>query len=116
MLNIMPATPLPLYPSSARELAALGERLKNARLRRRFSARTVSARANISRTTLSKIEHGDPAVTLGNYVQVLRVLGLEKDLTNIAKDDELGRRLQDERLPHRLRAPRRPRSPAGSDI
>jgi transcriptional regulator with XRE-family HTH domain len=116
MVNIMPSAPLPLYPSAARELAALGQRLKDARLRRRFAASTVCARANISRPTLYKIEHGDPAVTLGSYVQVLRVLGLEKDLSNIAKDDELGRRLQDERLPHRLRAPRRSRSPAGSDV
>lgn len=68
---------------------------------------TVCARADISRPTLYKIESGDPAVTLGNYAQVLRVLGLERDLGLVARDDVLGRSLQDEALPARRRAPRR---------
>ena len=96
-----------MYPGSQRELSALGQRLKDARLRRRFSMETVSARANISRPTLYKIEQGEPSVSLGNYVQVLRVLGLLDDLAIIAQDDVLGRRLQDESLPQRQRAPRK---------
>lgn len=79
----------------------------DARLRRRFSMETVCARANISRPTLYKIERGDPSVAIGLYVQVLRVLGLLEDLAFIAKEDLLGRRLQDESLPNRKRAPRR---------
>jgi len=67
---------------------------------------TVCARADISRPTLYKIEQGDPSVAFGNYVQVLRVLGLLDDLAQIAKEDVLGRRLQDESLPRRKRAPR----------
>jgi len=104
-----------IYPSSAKELEALGQRLKDARLRRRFSMETVCARADISRPTLYKVENGDPSVAMGNYVQVLRVLGLVADLGLIAKVDELGRRLQDEALPHRKRAPRKPRSPGETD-
>ena len=103
----MPSKPLPLYPSIARELKALGARVRDARLRRRFSAQTVAVRANISRPTLYKIEQGNPAVTLGSYAQVLRVLGLEAELGAVARDDVLGRRLQDEALPQRRRAPRR---------
>ena len=102
----MPTKSLPLFPGIARELKALGPRIRDARLRRRLSAATVSVRAGISRPTLHKIEHGDPAVTLGNYAQVLRVLGLEADLGAVARDDILGRRLQDEALPQRRRAPR----------
>lgn len=98
---------LTLYPASAKEMSALGERLMDARLRRRFSMETVCARANISRPTLYKIERGDPSVAIGLYVQVLRVLGLLEDLAFIAKEDLLGRRLQDESLPNRKRAPRR---------
>lgn len=98
-----------IYPSSAKELAALGQRLKDARLRRRFSMETVCARADISRPTLYKVENGDPSVAIGSYLQVLRVLGLVEDLSFIAREDELGRRLQDEALPHRKRAPRKPR-------
>ena len=101
-----------IYPSSTRELEALGQRLKDARLRRRFSMETVCARADISRPTLYKVENGDPSVAMGIYVQVLRVLGMVEDLSLIAKEDVLGRRLQDESLPQRKRAPRR-KTPAG---
>lgn len=96
-----------IYPASAKEMKALGQRLKDARLRRRFSMETVCARADISRPTLYKVEKGDPSVSVGAYVQVLRVLGLVEDLSLIAKEDLLGRRLQDESLPGRQRAPRK---------
>lgn len=101
-----------IYPSSAKELEALGQRLKDARLRRRFSMETVCARADISRPTLYKVETGDPSVAIGSYLQVLRVLGMVEDLSLIAKEDVLGRRLQDESLPQRKRAPRK-KTPAG---
>jgi transcriptional regulator with XRE-family HTH domain len=103
----MPKPASTLYPSSLRTLTALGQRLKDARLRRRFSAETVAARAGITRQTLSRIEAGAPSVTMGNYFQVLAVLGLEKDIHLVARDDVLGRRLQDAELPQRQRAPRR---------
>ncbi len=96
-----------MYPSSAKELGELGQRLKDARLRRRFSMETVCARADISRPTLYKVESGEPSVAIGIYVQVLRVLGLTGDLALVAKEDALGRRLQDESLPLRKRAPKR---------
>jgi transcriptional regulator with XRE-family HTH domain len=101
-----------IYPTSAKELEALGQRLKDARLRRRFSMETVCARADISRPTLYKVENGDPSVVIGSYLQVLRVLGMVEDLSMIAKEDALGRRLQDESLPQRKRAPRK-KTPAG---
>jgi transcriptional regulator with XRE-family HTH domain len=103
----MPTPAATLYPSSARALLALGKRLKDARLRRHFSAETVAARAGITRQTLAKIESGAASVTMGNYFQVLVVLGLDKDMNTVARDDVLGRRLQDEELPQRRRAPRR---------
>jgi len=103
-LYVMPARVPTPYPSSERQLRGLGERLRIARLRRGFAAETVCARANISRPTLSKIEHGDASVTIGNYVQVLRVLGMDEDLATVAADDAVGRRLQDAGLPRRQRA------------
>lgn len=102
-----------IYPSSAKEMKALGQRLKDARLRRRFSMETVCARADISRPTLYKVENGDPSVSIGIYVNVLRVLLLIEDLSLIAKEDALGRRLQDGSLPRRKRAPRR-KPPTGN--
>ncbi len=101
----MPKPSTTLYPNSILALAALGQRLKLARLRRHFSAETVAARAGITRQTLSKIESGSPSVTMGNYFQILVVLGLDKDMGTVALDDVLGRRLQDAALPQRKRAP-----------
>lgn len=96
-----------LYPASEKALRELGQRLKDARLRRRFSMDTVCTRADISRPTLYKIEKGEPSVVFAAYIQVLRVLGLFDDLALIAKDDVLGRRLQDESMTRPKRAPKR---------
>ncbi len=95
-----------LLPSAQKTISVLGENIKLARLRRKFSAEQVAERANISRPTLVSIEKGNPNVSIGAYVKVLSVLGLEKDFMEVAKDDNLGRRLQDARLIDRKRAPR----------
>jgi transcriptional regulator with XRE-family HTH domain len=88
-------------------LRELGENIKLARLRRKLSTNQVAERAGIGRKTLYEIENGKPSVSIGNYAQVLSVLGLEKDLLNVAKDDELGRKLQDANLVVKKRAPKR---------
>ncbi|MHB1946529.1 MAG: transcriptional regulator [Gammaproteobacteria bacterium] len=93
-------------PSLKRLLSELGENIRLARLRRRFSAALTAQRAGIARNTLRAIEHGDPSVSFGAYANVLFSLGLQKDLSLIAKDDELGRKLQDANLPIKARAPR----------
>ncbi|MCB1228483.1 MAG: helix-turn-helix transcriptional regulator [Verrucomicrobiales bacterium] len=98
-----------LLPKHSRLLAGVGENLRLARLRRKLSARQVAERAGISRSTLSKVENGDPSTAMGNLLQVLVVLGLEQDFGTLAQDDPLGRKLQDARLTEkRSRAPRRP--------
>lgn len=90
-----------------RQLAALGARLRLARLRRRYSAEAVAQRAGITRSTLYRVEKGDAGVSLGTYASVLRVLGLQADLDVVARDDVLGRKLQDLNLPMRRTSPRR---------
>ncbi len=94
------------FPSLTRLLSGLGENIRLARLRRRFSASLLAERAGIARNTLRAIEHGNTGVALGAYANVLFCLGLQNDLTLIAKDDELGRKLQDANLPVKARAPR----------
>lgn len=95
----------PLLPVSASKgLSTLGENIKLARLRRRLSAAVVSERAGISRSTLWQIEKGNPSVAMGAYFLVLFVLGLEQDLVSVARDDVLGRKLQDASLRVRKRA------------
>ncbi len=79
-------------------LAQVGENVRLARLRRRFSGTLVAERAGMSRATLRAIERGDPGVSLGALANVLHCLGLEKDLAGLASDDDLGRTLQDAAL------------------
>jgi len=85
-------------------LAALGARLRAARLRRGLSAKIVASRAGMSVMTLRAIERGSSGVTIGAYAAVLQTVGLEKSLAHVAEDDPLGRQLQDA---GRKRAPRR---------
>jgi len=96
-----------LLPTLTKTLKVLGDNIKLARLRRKLTAEQVAERAGISRSTLWQIEKGMPNVSIGFYAQTLFVLGLEKDLQNIAKDDELGRKLQDAEILTKKRAPKR---------
>ncbi len=94
----------PLLPSQKRILETLGDNIRLARLRRDLSSEQVSERAGISRSTLIKIERGNEGVAIGNYFRVLAILGFEKDLLEVAQDDELGRMLQDAKLTVKERA------------
>ena len=103
----MPRAAPTLLPRLTRLLEAFGRNLKLARLRRKFSAETVAQRAAISRKTIYRVEQGDPAVALGIYARVMQALGLEQDLSLLAADDLLGRKLQDAALPAPRRAARK---------
>ena len=96
-----------ILPKTKKILSELGENIKLARLRRKLSTEQVAERANISRPTLLAIEKGSPSVSIGSFLLVLSVLGLEKDLLIVAKDDELGRKLQDAKIRTGDRAPKR---------
>ena len=66
----------------------------------------VAERAGISRSTLGAVEKGSSSVSLGAYMMVLFVLGLDDDILQLASDDVLGRKLQDAELLAGRRAPR----------
>ena len=92
----MPKKSIVLLPETLNILEQMGLQIKYARLRRKISAEIVAERAGISRATLCAIEKGSPSVAMGCYAAVLHALNyMDKDLLLVAKDDELGRKLQD---------------------
>ena len=107
ILNIMNRAKYKLLPRLSKILEKLGEDIKLARLRRRLSATQLAERAGISRSALWQIEKGMPNVSMGYYAQVLFVLGLEKNITGMAADDTLGRKLQDAEILVKKRAPKK---------
>lgn len=84
-----------LFPQTEKKLRTVGKQIKLARLRRKLPVQEVADRAAISRSTVIAIEKGCPSVSMGFYLAVLNVLGLQDDILLIAKDDVLGRTYQD---------------------
>ena len=99
--------PLPV----TRALRKLGHDLRDARRRRRIPAEIAAQRASISRTTLVKIEKGDPGVAMGSYATILFVMGMTDRLADLADPthDAVGLQLEEEHLPQRISRPRKPK-------
>ena len=89
----------PLLPATEAHLHRFGERLRLARRRRRLSSKQVAERAGMAPMTLRSLERGGTGVTIGAYLAVMQVLGIERDLDLLGQADPLGRELQDARLP-----------------
>ncbi len=108
MVKVMKKAAYNILPSTEKILQTMGEQIKLARLRRSLSTELVAERAGISRVSLWKVEKGDPSVAMGIYAAVLHALNnIDQDLLLVAKDDKLGRELQDLNLITRKRAPRK---------
>lgn len=91
-----------------RALIKLGQDIAVARKKRRISTVSMAERAFISRSTLAKIEKGDPTASIGAYVTVLAILGMVEGVGELAdrRKDVLGLDIEEDRLPRRI-APRR---------
>jgi transcriptional regulator with XRE-family HTH domain len=89
----------PLLPSTDALLRQFGDRLRLARQRRRLAAKQVAERAGMSPMTLRSLERGGSGVTMGAYLAVMQVLGIESDLGLLGNADPQGRELQDARMP-----------------
>ncbi|MGN1343007.1 MAG: helix-turn-helix domain-containing protein [Traorella sp.] len=104
----MNKNPYHILPNTEKILHTMGEQIKLARLRRDLTVELVSERAGISRATLWKVEQGSPSVAIGIYAVVLHALNnMDKDLLLVARDDEMGRKMQDLNLITKKRASRK---------
>lgn len=90
-------------------LCKVGQNINDARRRRRITVALMAQRAGLSRATIGKIEKGDPGASIGGYASVLFVLGMIDRLGDLVDSahDLIGRRLEDEKLPQRVRTPNR---------
>lgn len=86
------------------KMQIVGEQIKLARLRRNLSIAQVAERATCSPLTVSRIEKGVSTVSIGIYLRVLYALQLDDDILWLAKEDVLGKALQDLNLKKRVRA------------
>lgn len=86
------------------KMQIVGEQIRLARLRRNLSVAQIAERATCSELTVMRVEKGTPTVAMGIYLRILYALQLDDDILSLAKDDPLGRTLQDLELKHRERA------------
>jgi transcriptional regulator with XRE-family HTH domain len=82
----------------------MGTNIKMARLRRDLSLKAVAERAGLALNTVVSIEKGSPGSSIGAIANVLQSLSLAEDVSFIAKDDLLGRKLQDLKITSKKRA------------
>ena len=76
----------------------MGEQIKLARKRRNISLKVMSQRAQCAELTVLRAERGTPTVSIGVYARILFGLGLDEDLTLIAKKDTPGNNLINARI------------------
>ncbi|WP_018158493.1 helix-turn-helix transcriptional regulator [Thioalkalivibrio sp. ALE14] len=86
-----------------------GENIEIARKRRQWTEAMMAERIGVSRKTYAKIESGDPSVSWGAVAFALFVLGMTEQIENLGapEKDPTGLRLSEDRLPKRVRRPRR---------
>ena len=65
-------------------LRTLGARLRTARLRRRLRQEDVAAKLGFSRDTINAVERGSMTTSVGAYLSVLWVYGLQREVALLA--------------------------------
>ena len=98
---------LPISVQNA--LRKFGSDIRAARIRRRLPMQLMAARVSISRGTLARVERVDPGVCLGTYATILHELGIGERVASLAdvSRDRIGQRLEEQRLPKRVRLSKR---------
>jgi hypothetical protein len=75
-----------MFPDDLKVFQEMGANLKLARKSRRLKACDVA---------LYQIEKGNPAVAVGSWYMVMKVLGFNEDFEKIAADDQVGKAIRD---------------------
>jgi len=71
-----------------KSLEALGERLRDLRLKRDEPQKSLAARLGISLPTYQKLEAGNPTVSIGTWISVLELLERGSDLNYLLDEKE----------------------------
>ena len=79
-----------LFPKQLKVLALFGEDLLLATKRRGCSKKTICERTGFDNKTVNKVFAGDPGVSIGTYVKIMAVLGMEENFAQMAAHDEVG--------------------------
>ena len=90
------------------QLRLYGDRVRTARVRRRWSKEELGMRIGVERRTIARLEDGSPGVGLGMFLSALWVLGLWETVHDVAAPDadKVGAFLEKQRQPkhvHRKR-------------
>lgn len=88
-------------------LRALGERLKEARLRRNWTQEQTARKAGLSESSIKKVEAGSPRIMVAAYLSLLDVFGAPTafDAVLAPGEDTLGEALGRSALRRRARPP-----------
>jgi len=99
-----------LPPDATQIIAQLGERIRIARKRRAVTMEDMAARMFVNRKTISRLENGDAGISMAVFASALWVLGLEKDLLEVAspEHDTVGIFRERQRLPKRVHPSKNP--------
>lgn len=83
----------------------VGESVATWRKLQRLTAAQLADRAGVSRSTLSRLEGGDSAVSFETVLRVMRALGILESLIDAFDpyQSDVGRMRADEVLPQRVR-------------
>ncbi len=94
-----------LPPEITDAISCLGDNIRTARKRRAMTLDDMASRMFVTRKTLSRLENGDPGVSMAVAASALWVLGLDKSLREIAdpEQDKVGIYRERQRLPKRVR-------------
>ena len=107
------SSPIPLPVERA--LLRAGQNLALARRRRQLSQEALAERIGASVNTVRRMEDGHPGTALQHFARALQVFGELDKFENLldTAQDSVGLSLMDDKLPQRIRTPRRKLEPGG---